>query len=396
MPRKLRVVTLVDRLAPAGGGETFAIESTKRLNPARFDRTLCVSRWDPRGASRPSTANVLEDVRRAGIRYVGLKRRSRAELWAWWPLLSLLRRERVDILHTHMFGSNVWGAVLGTLARTPVVVAHEQTWSFEGRPLRRLLDRELIARRADAFIAVSREDRRRMIEIEGIHPEKVVLLPNATPAAPAAGGRDVRTELGIPPEAPVIGAVCILRPQKALDVVVRAAAILAPRFPGMRVLIVGDGPERERIEALVTELGLEDIVVFLGMRTDVPDVVRAMDIGVLSSDFEGTPLAIMEYMDGGRPVVATRVGGIPDLIDHGVHGLLVAPQDPPALAASVAELLLDRTRATEMGRRGRERRRREFDLDATVRRLEELYEKLYDAGTGSDPGRVSEGSAEKP
>jgi glycosyltransferase involved in cell wall biosynthesis len=154
------------------------------------------------------------------------------------------------------------------------------------------------------------------------------------------------------------------------------------------VLVVGDGSERERIEALLSELGLEDTVTLLGMRSDVPDLVRAFDVAVLSSDFEGTPLAIMEYMEAEKPVVATRVGGVPDLIAHGVHGLLVSPQDPGALAASVAELLRDPARAAEMGRRGGERRRREFDLDATVRRLEELYERLYAASARTYPGRV--------
>ena len=106
------------------------------------------------------------------MRVLGLKRTSAAQVWAWWPLYRLLRRERVDVLHAHKFGSNLWGTVIGRLARVPVIVAHEHTWSFEGQPLRRLGDREVIARGSSAFIAVSREDRRRMIEIERIDPER--------------------------------------------------------------------------------------------------------------------------------------------------------------------------------------------------------------------------------
>ena len=118
------------------------------------------------------------------MRVMGLKRTSARQVWAWWPLYRLLRRERIDVLHAHKFGSNLWGTVIGRLARVPVIVAHEHTWSFEGKPWRRFGDREVIARGSTAFIAVSREDRRRMIEIEGIDPDDVMFIPNGIPAPP--------------------------------------------------------------------------------------------------------------------------------------------------------------------------------------------------------------------
>jgi glycosyltransferase involved in cell wall biosynthesis len=258
----------------------------------------------------------------------------------------------------------------------PVIVAHEHTWSYQGQPLRRLADRVVIARGSSAFVAVSREDQRRMIEIEGIRPQDTLFIPNGIPAPPAASGSDVRAELGIAPEAPVIGTVSVLRPQKALDVLLRASRILVEEFPGLRVLIAGEGDRRFALEDLTAELGLQDAVMFLGVRTDVPDVLEALDVAVSSSDFEGSPLSVMEYMEAARPVVATRVGGIPDLIDDGAQGLLVEPQDPAGFAAAVAQLLRDPERARQMGERGRERRRTEFDIDVMVRRLEALYEEL--------------------
>jgi glycosyltransferase involved in cell wall biosynthesis len=310
------------------------------------------------------------------VRVIGLKRTSARQVWAWWPLYRLLRRERVDVLHAHKFGSNLWGTIVGRLARVPVIVAHEHTWSYEGQPLRKLADRAVIARGSSAFVAVSREDQRRMIEVEGIRPQDTLFIPNGIPAPPAASGSDVRAELGIPPDAPVIGTVSVLRPQKALDVLLRAAKILVEEFPGLRVLIAGEGDRREALEELARELGLQDTVMFLGVRTDVPDVLVALDVAVSSSDFEGSPLSLMEYMEAARPVVATRVGGVPDLIDDGEQGLLVAPQDPPAFADAVAQLLRDPDRARAMGERGRERRRTEFDIDVMVKRLEALYEEL--------------------
>ena len=307
---------------------------------------------------------------------IGLKRTSARQVWAWWPLYRLLRRERVDVLHSHKFGSNFWATIVGRLARVPVIVAHEHTWSYEGQPLRRLADRWVIARGASAFVAVSREDQRRMVEVEHIRPEDTLFIPNGIPTPPAASGADVRAELGISADAPVIGTVSVLRPQKALDVLLRATKILVEEFPALRVLIAGEGDRRFALEDLATELGLEDTVMFLGVRTDVPDVLAALDVAVSTSDFEGSPLSVMEYMEAALPVVATRVGGVPDLIDDGEQGRLVGPRDPEAFARAVAELLHDRERARQMGEAGRRRRRSEFDIEVMVRRLEDLYTDL--------------------
>jgi glycosyltransferase involved in cell wall biosynthesis len=372
---KLRVVTLVDRLG-TGGAERLAIQTTTRLDPERFDRTLVASRDFGVAVSKQHVANALEDLRSAGVRVIGLKRTSARQVWAWWPFYRLLRSERVDVLHSHKFGSNLWGTIVGRMARVPVIVAHEHTWSYEGKPWRKLADRAVIARGSSAFVAVSREDQRRMIEVEHIRPEDTLFIPNGIPPPPPAAGGDVRAELGIPADAPVIGTVSVLRPQKALDVLLRAARILVEEFPALRVLIAGEGDRRFALEELTEELGLQDTVMFLGVRTDVPDVLEALDVAVSTSDFEGSPLSVMEYMEAARPIVATRVGGVPDLIDDGVHGRLVEPQDPQAFAAAVAELLRDPEHARELGARARERRRTEFDIDVMVRRLEALYEEL--------------------
>jgi glycosyltransferase involved in cell wall biosynthesis len=373
-----RVVTLVDLLSRHGGAEQLALGIATHLNPERFESILCVSRWPPPAfqSSDTSPREALALLERKGVRFLPLHRRHKVDAGAWMRLERFLRRERVDVLHAHKFGSNVWGAIVGSMARVPVILAHEHTWSFEGQPWRRFLDRELVARASDRLIAVSREDQRRMIEIERIDRADTLFIPNGVPPSPPASGRDVRAELGLEPGVRAIGVVGLLRPQKAHQVLLRAAAVLREDWPQMRVLIVGDGPERERLEGLVDELGLRGTVRFAGLRTDVPDVLGALDIAVCCSDFEGSPLSVLEYMEAGLPVVATEVGGLPDLIEPGVNGLLVAPQDPPALAAALAELLSDPDRARAMGARGRERRLAEFDIDVIVGRLEDLYTEL--------------------
>jgi glycosyltransferase involved in cell wall biosynthesis len=375
-PERLRVVTLIDGLGSLGGAERLALLIATRLDHERFDSTLCVSRWPPSGGFDPSALQALELLTATGVRFLPLGRSGKLDVWVWGYLERFLRRERVHVLHAHKFGSNVWGTLMGRMARVPVVLAHEHTWSYIGQPLRRFLDRELVARGADRFIAVSREDRRRMIEVERIDPARTLFLPNGVPASPSPSGHDVRGELGIARDVPVIGTVGVMRPQKAHHVLLRATAELVGRWPGIQVLFVGDGPERQPLEQLARELDVQDTVRFLGHRTDVPDVLRALDVAVCCSDFEGSPLAVMEYMDAALPVVSTAVGGVPDLIEPGVHGLLVPAGEPAAIADAVVELLADPVRAHAMGARGRERRRSEFDIDVLVRRLEDLYRQL--------------------
>jgi glycosyltransferase involved in cell wall biosynthesis len=375
--RRLKVVQLTDRVGTHGGAEHLTMQIAERLDPERFESIVCATRYSASERERETVGEAAAALRQAGVRFLGLDRRTRAYFWAWWPLVRLLRRERVDVIHAHKFGSNIWGVVFGRLCGVPVVVTHEHGWAFEGRRIKMFLDRELIGRGSNAFIAVSREDRRRMIEIEKVDPETAVFVPNGIPALPAPSGRDVRAELGIGAGEPVVTSVGFLRRPKAMDVLIEAAARIAPRFPGLKVLIVGEGDDRPVYEALIERLGAGGTVRLLGLRSDVPDLLAASDLAVLSTDSEGSPLSVMEYMDAGLPVVATRVGGIPDLIDDGIEGLLVERQDPAGLGEAIARLLDDPDEAHRMGERARERRRREFDIGVMVANLEDLYFELY-------------------
>jgi glycosyltransferase involved in cell wall biosynthesis len=376
--RRLKVLQLTDRVGTHGGAEHLTMQIAERLDPARFVSMVCATRFSAAERQKKTVEESAAALREAGVRVLGLNRRTRAHVWAWLPLIRLLRRERVDVIHAHKFGSNIWGVVFGRLCGVPVVVTHEHGWSFEGRA-KMILDRRLIAGGSNAFVAVSREDRRRMIELEKISPERAIFVPNGIPALPPPSGRDVRAELGIGAGDPVITTVGFLRRPKTMDVLIEAAARIAPRFPGLRVLIVGEGDDRPVYEGLIDRLGLQDTVKLLGLRSDVPDLLQTSDVAVLSTNHEGSPLSVMEYMDAGLPVVASNVGGIPDLIDHGVQGYLVEPQDPAALGDAIARVLDDPETARRMGESARERRRSEFDIDVMVENLQNLYLDLYAA-----------------
>jgi glycosyltransferase involved in cell wall biosynthesis len=389
--RRLRVVTLVREIGPAGGGgaERVARDLLVELDPKRFERILFVSR-PPRDQTGEQ---VVAGLRRRGVDVRFLRRRFKYDPLAWWPLLRALRRERIDVLHTHAFGQNAWGSLLGRLAGVPVVIAHEHNRDFNGRVLHPVIDRELIARCAGAMIVVSGEARRRMIQVERVPPERLVLLPNGVQALPRGDGRALREDLGIGSDDPVVGTVCIIRSEKALDVLVRATALLARGFPRLSVVIAGTGPDRGRVEAVTQQLGLSDRVHFAGARTDVPDVLAAIDVAVICSDYEGSPRSVLEFMDAGKPIVATKVGGIPEAIEDGVHGILVPPRDEAALAAAIGGVLGDPNGGSEMGARARDRCRREFSLGRTVESLQQLYEELHSLRDGNlatgSPARAS-------
>ena len=365
----MRVVTLIDALYDGmGGGERFAAALAAALPPDRFEVTVC--------ATNTADGVVAEALERAGVRHMALERRGRFDLPAFRRLTSLLRRERVQVLHAHKFGSNVWGTVLGQACRVPVVIAHEHTWSYEGQPMRKLLDGRLIAPLATRFVAVSELDRRRMIDLEGVKPEKALAIPTAyLPREGVPDEGDLRARLGIAPGAPVIGTVANLRQQKRLDVLIDAFVRVREKLDGAHLVLAGDGPEAAALRADAESRGLGDAVHLPGVVEDLRSAFRAFDVVAMSSDFEGMPLFMFEAMAHDTPLVATRVGGLPEVVDHGVHALLVPRRDPAALAAALTELLTDPARRDALARAASVRLR-DFSLEAIAGRFAALYEEL--------------------
>jgi glycosyltransferase involved in cell wall biosynthesis len=175
----------------------------------------------------------------------------------------------------------------------------------------------------------------------------------------------------------VIGTLTVLRPEKALDLLVETAARLKAEFPELRVLVAGTGREEGRLRRLIAERRLEQTVMLLGFRPVVADVLSALDVAIHTSDREGSPLAVLESMAAGKAIVATRVGGVPALVRDGEHGLLVPPRDPAALAAAVARLLRNDRLRERLGENARRRQQEQFDIQATVTAVEDLYEQLF-------------------
>jgi len=186
-------------------------------------------------------------------------------------------------------------------------------------------------------------------------------------------GTDVRAELGVQADAPLVGAMGRLSQPKGFEVLIEAAKLLVEHVPDARVAIFGDGPERDALRGLIDRYGLQGVVMLGGHRSDVADVLAALDVAVLPSHNEGRPVALMEYMAAERPIVASRVGGVPELVDDGVEALLVEPGSAGALAAAVRRMLEDRGLALRLAAAAGSRQRSQLSMDVMMRRLEGLY-----------------------
>jgi len=360
---------LVDSLDfDPGGAERLIVALLTHLPSDRYEVSLCTT--------RPHRGALLERVRAAGVNHIGLDRRTRLNVLAWRRLVKFLRSERIDVLHAHMFGSNFWGTLLGRACGVPVVIAHEHAWAYEGQPYRRFLDGYFIGRLATVFLTAANKNA--IVEWEHVPARKVRLISNPYIPRPSSSDGDLRADLGLQPNTPVVGTVARLRPQKALDVLIDAFAILTKSLPEARLVIAGEGPCRIPLERQVDGLGLRDRVHFLGTREDIDVLLRGFDVAAMSSRFEGAPLFGLECMAHGTPLVATAVGGLLDTFKNGKTAVLVPSGDAPALAGALENLLKQPDRRHALAEAARKEIGK-YSIERVITDYATLYEGLVEA-----------------
>lgn len=369
MPEKLNVVQMTD-VTGRGGAEKALVDLALRLDRTRFNVTVVATR---------ATGNYQPLLDAAGVRTLVIARDSRWQSYKLLNLARFMRREPVHILHTHLFGANTWGRVLGKLARVPVIVAHEH-WS--SKATREVWVDRLLYRLTDRILVPSHASKQLVMEMEGIPARYLDVTYNGVDISrfsQKAEPATVRQELGLGPEDFVVGTVGRLSADKGgQDDLLWAASELRKSHPRARLLIIGDGPLRPDLEKYAAELGMLDTqaAIFTGTRNDVDRLLGAMDVFVLPSHMEALPIAVLEAMSMCLPVVATRVGGVPEVVQDGSTGLLVEPGDRPGMRDALARLASDRSLAHCLGTSGQARVRAHFTVDKMVQHVEELYETL--------------------
>ena len=301
----------------------------------------------------------------------------------FWQAIRLglyVRRNRIQIVHTYGFYPNIFAVAAARMAGAPIVVASIRDRGDILTPMQRLIQK-WVCRLADCVLVNAEAIRDTLID-QGYKAKGIVVIRNgiALSGIGAAAKRPgLREELHLPPSAPLVFVFSRLNRMKGLAYFLEAVALLAPRFPEVRFLIVGDGAAREELEAHSSRLGLSELVTFTGFRTDVPDLLRETAVSVLPSLSEGFSNSLLESMAAGVPMVATNVGGNPELIEHSVSGLLVPVRDSVALASAIASLLEDPEMATRIGEAGARRVTQLFSMERSVGEVERLYERLLKA-----------------
>jgi glycosyltransferase involved in cell wall biosynthesis len=319
---------------------------------------------------------VAEEIARAGVPVHHLPgspgpRDPRAFL----RLVSLLRRERPDVAHAYLIVASIYGRLAALAAGVPVVLAAEQN-VYARKPRRHALMERALAARTYRVIACCRTVADFYVRQTGVPARKVATIYNAArfgPLPSAADRAPARARLGLPEDALVLGTLGRLAEQKGQATLLEAVARLAPGRPRLTLFLAGRGPLRDDLEARAERLGIAERVRFLGVRRDRDALFAAMDAFVLPSRWEGLSLALVEALGAGRAVVATRVGGNPEVVRDGETGLLVPPDDPAALADALAGLLDDPARRERLGAAGAEDARRRFAIEEHVRQLAALY-----------------------
>lgn len=311
------------------------------------------------------------------------------DLRSVYHLAELIRELRPQILHTHTAKAGAIGRLAALVAgdAAPPIVVH----TFHGHVLRgyfgplrsgffRLLERWL-TRRTTALVAVSPEVRDDLVAL-GIAPvDKFTVVRlgielDSRVGPPDGDGTETRRLLGIPPDRFVVGWVGRMTGVKRTDDVLLAVRRLRDRGVDAALCMVGDGPDRDAVERRAHELGIVRDSFFLGYQDDVAPFYAAFDALILPSANEGTPVSAIEALAGGRPVVATRVGGVPDVVRDGVDGFLVDPGDVEAMAERLAALAADRDLRARMGRAGRAEVHERYSVDRLLDDMDQLYRRL--------------------
>ena len=383
MPQKLTILRAITRLN-IGGPAIHAIILTRGLQDEQF-RSVLVS-----GQEAPGEGNMLDLAARSGVRPVLVEELGREvsllnDVAAVRRLYGLIRRERPQIVHTHMAKAGTAARLAARLAGVPIVLHtyHGHVFHSYFSPAKTavfLNIERVLARLTDRVIAVGDKQRQELIGYRVAPARKIVSIPlglelEAMLDADAERGR-LRTELGLNGAHKLVGIVARLVPIKAHEVFLDAAAEVRRRIPDARFLIVGDGERRAELEARARALGLQDQTLFLGWRRDMRTVYADLDVVVLTSLNEGSPVAVIEAMAAARPVVSTDVGGVSEVVAQGESGLLVPTRDASALADAVTSVLSDPSGAERMGRAARAAVYPKYSSGRLVDDLRRLYLEL--------------------
>lgn len=382
MDRRIRVLELRSVRGTGGGPEKTIMLGAAQASRDEFDVTVCYLR-----DRRDEVFRLDERAAALDIHYLEAYERHSLDVRIWPQLRQIVREHQIDIVHAHEYKTDLLARLLAR--RTGVIaLATAHGWTGQSTRERFLyypLDKRLLAG-FPRVIAVSTDIKNDLVR-HGAREDRITVILNAID--PAAFRRTpsrreiVRAQFGYAGGDVVIGAVGRLEPQKRFDLLLQAFAGLLPAHPELRLAIVGDGSLRDELATLAERLDVAGRCQLLGHRDDIADVHHAFDLFVQSSEYEGTPNAVLEAMAMETPLVATDVGGTSELAAPGVHAVIVPARDVPALTRAIEQVLRDPAAARGRALAARRRIESELSFAARTRRLEAIYTKLVASRNGA-------------
>lgn len=374
----MRVLLLIDSL-DSGGAESMVVSLARHLDRARVELHV-LGLFDIYSKHRIPSRRILDSLDALGISVGEVGAHNLRDGSSLRRLVSLIREHKIELIHSHLSFSIMWGALASAWTRVPwVATLHgvvdppvgSRKWVWEQLT-------RLALHRADRVICVSEAQRQFYLTHTSLGPHRLVTIYNGIAldrfSRQPSTRQEMRRSLGIPDGAPVITTVALLRPEKGHDELLAALPVVLERVPSARFLMVGGGRREQELRAAAAPYGAA--VQFLGMRDDVPALMSASDVLVLPSYTEALPTVLLEGMSNGLPVVATRVGGIPEIVQEGETGILVPPRDAAALASAILRLAQSPGEAQAMGERGRARVESVFDARLHAQKVADLYEQV--------------------
>ena len=361
----IKTILFLSTSSGPGGAEQVISNLAASLDSAKYRGVLCVFRpgW------------LQERTHSRGISTYVIPTQGMTD-WRWaCRFRNLLKDEQVDLIHAHEFDANVQGAAVAAYLGIPfVATVHGKHYFWE--KLRRRLAYRWVSRQA-SMVAVSEDLKRFIVQNVGIDSTRITVLYNGVDVPLAPDPADIETcrrEMNLPEIDRVIGVVGNLYPVKGHQYLIDAIPAVLERYPNTSFVFAGRGHLESDLKQQVNRLGLDKRVHFLGLRQDIPRILALLDVFVLPSLSEGLSMAILEAMMAGKPVIATRVGGNPEIVLDGETGFLVPPKDSHALGESLIALLKNRQLAVQFSEKGRRRAEVQFSLQTMVNAYEALYE----------------------
>lgn len=361
---KIGVLILIDELK-AAGAENVAVNLALRLQQTVIYKPIvCATRC----------GGVTEEkLRNGGVSYIVLNRKHFFQFYKFAFLRRLIEKENIRIIHAHKSGSAIWGGLIGRLSNVPTVVhihGTASTWKHT-------VAERLGGYTCERIVAVSESERNRLLGM-GISRQKVMRIYNGINVKSYKSVADwgVRESMALPKEISIIGILAELRPEKNHEMLLLAARTVVSAVGEVCFLIIGDGEKRSQLETLAAKLGIADKCRFTGHVKDIANILSIIDIGVLCSFKEALPLTLLEYMAARKPIVATRVGGIPEVVVDGFNGFIVESGDHLALANRIELLIKNRNLTHEMGERGYSCAVKKFSEDIMLGQIEDLYHQI--------------------